>query len=118
MATSAGTSAFLSFILSIMTISGLQLGSATLASTKGMTIVGGFISAILFLFVLTFISNVEQVFSRNAQAKWFEVVFALIIAVMAAASVHGVCATTCIIFSSGLLYLTTIVSRKKYVSRK
>ncbi|KAK9047003.1 hypothetical protein V6N11_052871 [Hibiscus sabdariffa] len=67
-----------------------------LASSELFTILGGFISSLLFLVSLT-----ETCGMRTG---WGAVILALVVALIAASTVHRVCITTCLLFSVGLLY--------------
>mmetsp|Transcript_32490 Transcript_32490/g.52633 ORF Transcript_32490/g.52633 Transcript_32490/m.52633 type:complete len:121 (+) Transcript_32490:66-428(+) len=119
MAASAGSSLLLSSLLYAITLSGLQICAKDLASSKGLTILGGFISSLLFLFSLIAINSFEALaFHDSFKSKWPEVIFALVAAVLAASTVHGVCATTCVLFSGALLYLTYRVSEQTYHFKK
>lgn len=73
-----------------------------LASSELYTILGGFISSLLFLLALTFIGNWQE--SLNSRTGWGAVLLAEIIAAVAASAVHRVCVTTCFLFSIGVLY--------------
>ncbi|CAI5980193.1 unnamed protein product [Closterium sp. NIES-64] len=112
--TSPQTSALYAVILFLIVLSLQQVNRATLASSKPLTIVGGFVSALLFLLALTFFSNMQE--AMGARSGWGVVFLSLFIATVAAASVHGVCATTCILFSAGLLFEVQRVSVAAYPS--
>uniref|UniRef100_V5H0F5 Uncharacterized protein n=1 Tax=Ixodes ricinus TaxID=34613 RepID=V5H0F5_IXORI len=84
-----------------------------------MTIVGGFLGSVLFILILTAISNFEtHFFGRNFQTKLIpEVVIAMVIAMAASGMVHRVCITTCLIFSYLLaLYYVSRISIKVHGS--
>eukprot|EP01102_Stenamoeba_stenopodia_P012652 TRINITY_DN4020_c0_g1_i1.p1 TRINITY_DN4020_c0_g1~~TRINITY_DN4020_c0_g1_i1.p1 ORF type:complete len:114 (+),score=19.70 TRINITY_DN4020_c0_g1_i1:90-431(+) len=102
----AKSSAFLSFLLFLLTASALQLFSKQLASSPQLTIVGGFISSLLFFFSLITVGSLEK------ETKWLEVISCLIVALVFASTVHRVCVTTCFLFSLGLLYYLNTVSKK------
>ncbi len=69
-----------STIVSILLFSGMQMGKALLTSTPTFTIVGGFIGSILFVFLLTAISNLEKtLFGNNFQTKLGESRFCLLV---------------------------------------
>jgi len=56
-----------------------------------------------------------SLFGSSFQCKIFpEVAFCFILAIMLAAQVHGVCATTCAPFSLLALYYLTNISAKTY----
>ncbi|KAF2291346.1 hypothetical protein GH714_023071 [Hevea brasiliensis] len=73
-----------------------------LASTELFTILGGFISSLLFLVLLTFIGNFQE--TCGMKTGWGTVVLAEAVALIAAGTVHRVCITTCFLLSVGLLY--------------
>ena len=59
-----------SSVLSVLTFSGMQMAKAILSSSPLFTIVGGFLGSILFVFLLTAVSNLEKtVFGDNFQTK-------------------------------------------------
>jgi len=97
---SAGNSSLLAGLLFLITLSGLQIWAPILASTPQLTIVGGFISSLLFFFLVICLGNLQR------EAGWVEVLVSLLVAEVAAATVHRVCVTTCFLFSIALgLYL-------------
>mmetsp|Transcript_23717 Transcript_23717/g.51806 ORF Transcript_23717/g.51806 Transcript_23717/m.51806 type:complete len:126 (+) Transcript_23717:92-469(+) len=97
-----GSSAFLSFFIACILLSGLQIYKNYFASSTLLTIVGGFLNAVLFLSLLTFIGNVEE--AIKVKTSWIEVAIALVLACGNAATIHSVCITTCFLFSCGILY--------------
>eukprot|EP00850_Spirogloea_muscicola_P003666 SM000015S01166 [mRNA] locus=s15:129993:131134:- [translate_table: standard] len=99
---SPGSSALYSALLFVVLASAQQVGAPALASTETLTIAGGFVSALLFVLALTCIGNVQE--TMGGRAGWGSVLVALVIATGLAATVHRVCATTCILFSLPLLY--------------
>ncbi|KAK8646946.1 hypothetical protein V6N13_120711 [Hibiscus sabdariffa] len=73
-----------------------------LASSELFTILGGFISSLLFLVLLTFIGNFQE--ANGIRTGWGAVILAETVALIAASTVHRVCITTCFLFSAGILY--------------
>ena len=68
-------------ILALLTFSGMQWAKPLLASSQSMTLLGGFLGSILFVFLLTAIGNLEQVmFGKGFQTKLPETIFAMIVA--------------------------------------
>jgi len=104
-------SLFLSALLFVLTLSVTQLWSGELASTKAMTLVGGALSALAFVFLLIAIGNIEQLIVRDVHLGWFEVSIAELVALVVAGSIHGVSVTTCFFFSAILLFYLTSASR-------
>ncbi|MCO5593820.1 hypothetical protein L7F22_047838 [Adiantum nelumboides] len=118
--TSAGNSMLYSFLLFIITLSLQQMYKEKLASSEVFTILGGFISSLLFLLALTFIGNWQE--TLNNRTGWGAVFLSGIIATIAASAVHRVCVTTCFIVSIGILYevnkLSAKVHQKAEVKKK
>jgi len=109
---SAGTTSLVSAFLFLIILSGLQIWSTKLASTPQLTIVGGFVSSLLFVFSLLCIGNLER------ETRWIEVIVCVIIAMIVAASVHRVCVTTCFLFSAAELAYLNYVSQSINKSEK
>ena len=104
-----------SLVFSVLTFSTMQILKPHLIASQPMTIVGGFIGSFMFIFLLTAVANLEKtVFGKQFQAKWLEVVLALGGSMFASASVHRVCATTCFLFSLGMLYSLNKMSTDEY----
>jgi len=103
---SAGTTAMISGLLFLIVLSALQLSAQKLASTPQLTIVGGFVSSLLFVFALLCIGNLER------ETKWVEVIVCVLVAMAAAATVHRVCITTCFLFSAAELFYMNFVSQR------
>ena len=102
-------------VLAILTFSGMQMAKPTLASTQSMTILGGFMGSILYVFLLTALGNLEQIlFGKGFQTKIPETVFTLTLALMASGSIHRVCATTCLLFSLLMTYSMYKISQQEY----
>lgn len=118
--TEPGNSMLYSFLLFVITLSLQQMHKEKLASTELYTILGGFVSSLLFLLVLTFIGNFQE--SVGSRTGWGAVFLAESIALVAASTVHRVCITTCFLFSVGLLYevnkISGIMHRKVEVKSK
>nr|CAB3260088.1 keratinocyte-associated protein 2-like [Phallusia mammillata] len=116
MATNVKSSAVVSLILSLLVFSGMQLFKAQLASSEGLTILGGFLGSLLFLFLLTAINNMESVFFDDYfQAKLFpEVLLSLLMSLAACGLVHRVSVTTCFAFSCIILYYMNKISATQY----
>lgn len=118
--TGPGNSMLYSFLLFVITLSLQQMHKEKLASTELYTILGGFVSSLLFLLVLTFIGNFQE--SVGSRTGWGAVFLAESIALVAASTVHRVCITTCFLFSVGLLYevnkISGIMHRKVEVKSK
>ncbi|KAL3641740.1 hypothetical protein CASFOL_012555 [Castilleja foliolosa] len=99
----AGNSMLYSFLLFVATLSLQEMFRTKLASSELFTILGGFTSSIIFLMLLTiFIGNYQE--TCGIKTGWGAVIFAEIVALIAAGTVHRVCITTCFLFSAGLLY--------------
>ena len=107
MAASTNTSFLLSFTFLLLVSALMQLYKVQLGSSEILTIAGGFLGSILFVLLITFIGNLEKLmFGNGFQMKLFpEIVPALVAAVMFSASIHRVCASTCLIFSQILILI-------------
>ena len=69
----AGTSGILASTLSLLLMAGLQLGKGYLVASRLSVIFTGFLGSLLFLFILTAISNFEMAaFGPHFQAKFKE----------------------------------------------
>jgi len=102
----AKSTAIVSGLLFVLTLSGIRLAASTLASSEKLTIVGGFVCSILFFFALMTVGNLER------ETKWLEVIFCLVVSLIVAATVHPVCTTTCFLFSAGILYYMNTMSKQ------
>ncbi|XP_003250349.1 protein KRTCAP2 homolog isoform X1 [Apis mellifera] len=116
MPVSSRVSLVLSSILTVLIFSGMQIYKVWLASSQIYTILGGYIGSILFMCVLTAVGNLEStIFGKSFQQKLFpEVIFSLMISLIASALVHRVATTTCFIFSMIALYYINRISQETY----
>eukprot|EP00271_Cylindrocystis_brebissonii_P020226 TRINITY_DN661_c0_g4_i2.p2 TRINITY_DN661_c0_g4~~TRINITY_DN661_c0_g4_i2.p2 ORF type:complete len:130 (+),score=32.75 TRINITY_DN661_c0_g4_i2:196-585(+) len=106
--TSPVNSMVYSFFLFLIVFSAQQVYAEKLASSEAFTILGGFISSLLFLFALTFLGNLQEYL--DLRTGWGAVAVALLVAVSAASFIHGVSCTTCVLFSTVILYEISKVS--------
>ncbi|KAJ1521609.1 hypothetical protein ONE63_003258 [Megalurothrips usitatus] len=116
MAVSTGASFMLSLLLAILVFSGMQMYKSWFSSTQLHTILGGYVSSVFFLLILTSLGNLESViFGKHFQTKLFpEIFICLIVALSAAGSIHRVCVTTGFAFSCLGLYFVNILSQKTH----
>merc|ERR1712133_14262 len=119
MALANSPSCVVSFALSVLLFSGMQMAKPFLISSQPATILGGFLGSILFVFLLTGLGNLEKMaFGYGFQTKFPESLFCLIIAVAASGSVHRVSASTCVLFSAAMLYAMNNISNQVHGSEK
>ncbi|NP_001235584.1 uncharacterized protein LOC100527147 [Glycine max] len=104
----SGSSMLYSFLLFTVILSLQEMYRGKLASSELYTILGGFVSSILFLVLLTFIGNLQE--TIGARTGWGAVIVADAVALIAASTVHRVCITTCFLFSAALLYEVNKIS--------
>eukprot|EP00002_Diphylleia_rotans_P024959 TRINITY_DN4928_c0_g4_i3.p1 TRINITY_DN4928_c0_g4~~TRINITY_DN4928_c0_g4_i3.p1 ORF type:complete len:133 (-),score=33.51 TRINITY_DN4928_c0_g4_i3:405-803(-) len=114
---SAGRSFVAASLFFSLTAALLILNAKLLASSKGLTIVAGFVGSLLFDFALIAISSLIACLASNHESGWAEVLFALATACSFAGSVHGVSVTTCIIFSGIQLFILHNVSQEVYAPK-
>ncbi|GKU87755.1 hypothetical protein SLEP1_g2100 [Rubroshorea leprosula] len=103
-----GSSMLYSFLLFTVILSLQEMYRGKLASSELFTILGGFISSLLFLVLLTFIGNFQE--TCGMRTGWGAVILAEAVALVAASTVHRVCITTCFLFSAALLYEVNKIS--------
>ncbi|XP_015592561.1 protein KRTCAP2 homolog [Cephus cinctus] len=116
MAATSGVSFVLSSILTVILFSGMQMYKWWLTSSQLHTVFGGYIGSLLFVFLLTALSNLEAtVFGKSFQSKLFPEVFvALVVSLIASGMVHRVATTTCFLFSLIGLYYLNRISQETY----
>ncbi|CAF3347785.1 unnamed protein product [Rotaria socialis] len=116
MAASNGTSFLLSLLIALLLFASMQLFRTHISASQPMTIAGGFMGSLVFVSLLTAVSNFEMnLFGPNFQARVFpEVLTCLFISMICCAFVHRVCVTTCIIFSLIALYYINRISTTSY----
>merc|ERR1712043_17880 len=119
MALANSPSCVVSFALSVLLFSGMQMAKPFLIASQPATILGGFLGSILFVFLLTGLGNLEKMaFGYGFQTKFPEALLCLVIAVIASASVHRVSASTCVLFSAAMLYSMNSISNQVHGGEK
>ncbi|CAF1038278.1 unnamed protein product [Rotaria sordida] len=96
MAASNASSFLFSLLIALLLFASMQLFRTQLSSSQPLTIAGGFMGSLVFVSLLTAVSNFEMnLFGQNFQARVFpEVVTCLFISMICCAFVHRVCVTT------------------------
>jgi glucan phosphoethanolaminetransferase (alkaline phosphatase superfamily) len=104
----------LASISSVLVFSGMQMYKPWLSSTQLHTLLGGYLGSIFFILCLTAVGNLETcVFGKSFQVKIFpEVLFCLLLALLTSATVHRVCATSCLLISLCALFYMNKHSQK------
>lgn len=105
---SHSTSFAISAAISVSIVAAELMFKSFLSSTQPLTVVTGFINSLLFVFLVTAVSNLEMMqFGPSFQTKLAEVILCLLFACTTAGLVHRVSVTTCFIFSLIALYRLT-----------
>ncbi|KAI3689079.1 hypothetical protein L2E82_47027 [Cichorium intybus] len=103
-----GKSMLYSLLLFVVTLLLQEMYRGKLASSELFTILGGFTSSLVFLFLLTFLGNYQE--TSGVKTGWGTVILAEVVALVAAGTVHRVCITTCFLFSAAILYEVNQIS--------
>ncbi|XP_076684118.1 protein KRTCAP2 homolog [Andrena cerasifolii] len=116
MSVNSGVSFALSSVLTVLIFSGMQIYKTWLGSSQLYTILGGYIGSVLFICILTAVGNLETtIFGKSFQQKLFpEVMFSLVVSLLASGLVHRVATTTCFLFSMIALYYINRISQATY----
>ncbi|GMI87489.1 hypothetical protein like AT1G77350 [Hibiscus trionum] len=88
----SGSSMLYSFLLFTVILSLQMMYRGKLASSELFTILGGFISSLLFLVLLIFIGNFQE--TNGIRTGWGAVILAEAVALIAASTFHRVCIKT------------------------
>ncbi|CAH1121957.1 unnamed protein product [Ceutorhynchus assimilis] len=116
MAVATKTSLILATISCLLLFSSMQIWKNWLALSNQQTLLGGLLGSFLFSFTLTAIGNFETLlFGKSYNLGLFpEVFLALVVSVSAAASVHRVAGTSCLLLSLLALLYINKYSQKVY----
>ncbi|KAI1292787.1 Protein KRTCAP2 -like protein [Halotydeus destructor] len=108
-----GASAALSLAVSLIIGGGIRFFKTILSSNQLLTVVGGYLGSLVFIFLLTAVSNIQMhLFGKQYQTKLFEVILSLLLACLVSSLVHRVSITTCILFSFMALYFLNKISNR------
>uniref|UniRef100_A0A0N5AEQ7 Dolichyl-diphosphooligosaccharide--protein glycosyltransferase subunit KCP2 n=1 Tax=Syphacia muris TaxID=451379 RepID=A0A0N5AEQ7_9BILA len=108
-------SAILSLLGAVVAVTVGQVAKADLAGSRLGTVAAGGLGSIVFVFLLTAISNLQMASSgTQAKAGISEVTIALIISLIISATIHRVAFTVCFLFSALFLYLIADISQARY----
>ncbi|KHN72369.1 Protein KRTCAP2 -like protein [Toxocara canis] len=109
------TSTILSFLAVLLLLAGIQVMKTELAASRAGTLVGGVLCSVLFVFILTAVSNMQMSSAgEGAKAGLFEVIICLMLAVITAASVHRVTATVCVLLCVFLVFILSSIAQTRY----
>ncbi|KAF2360345.1 Keratinocyte-associated protein 2 [Trinorchestia longiramus] len=107
------SSSGLAAVCCTMLFAGLQMFKTQLGSSRLLTLVAGYVSSWIFVFLLISVNSLEQVmFGPGFQSKLPEVVLCIIIACGSAATVHRVSSTVCLLCSIVALYFISRISEE------
>uniref|UniRef100_A0A914C6F3 Dolichyl-diphosphooligosaccharide--protein glycosyltransferase subunit KCP2 n=1 Tax=Acrobeloides nanus TaxID=290746 RepID=A0A914C6F3_9BILA len=107
-------SALISLFITILLIALGQTFKSTLAASRQGTLLTGGLSALVFVFTLTAISNLKMAMTPHSKSGLFEVGIGLVVAVITAASIHRIAITMCLLFSGVLLFFVNSISQGRY----
>jgi hypothetical protein len=95
MAASSFTSFLIATLLAVVTFATMQVYKVPLGSSQVMTIAGGFLGSVFFLFILTALGNLERVWlGKDYKTSLFpEVVLCFFLSILISGLVHRVCST-------------------------
>ncbi|EFO26076.1 keratinocyte associated protein 2 [Loa loa] len=111
------TSALVAFLIAIIIIAIGQIMKNDLAASKAGTLIAGALGSLVFVFLLTALSNFQMSsISEQVKAGLTEVFLCLVVAVIASATIHRVAITVCLLFSAFLLFLLTGISQTRYTT--
>ena len=107
--TSASSSLVVSATLAGITFFASVFFKETLVSSEKGKVFGGFLCSLIFMFILTAYGSLKTI-------KWWDILLCLIPAELIASSIHGVCITTCFLFSMVIAFEMYKVSQQVYGS--
>ncbi|VDK73556.1 unnamed protein product [Litomosoides sigmodontis] len=114
---SHSTSAAVAFLIAIIIIGIGQIMKNDLAASKAGTLIAGALGSLVFVFLLTALSNFQMTsVGEQVKAGLAEVFLCLFVAVVASATIHRVAITVCMLFSAFLLFLLTGISQTRYAT--
>ncbi|CAG9536586.1 unnamed protein product [Cercopithifilaria johnstoni] len=109
------TSAVVAFLIAVIIIGISQIMKNDLAASKVGTLIAGALCSLVFVFLLTAMSNFQMSsVGEQVKAGLTEIFLCLFVAVIASAAIHRVAVTVCMLFSAFLLFLLTGISQTRY----
>uniref|UniRef100_A0A0M3HQC3 Dolichyl-diphosphooligosaccharide--protein glycosyltransferase subunit KCP2 n=1 Tax=Ascaris lumbricoides TaxID=6252 RepID=A0A0M3HQC3_ASCLU len=108
-------SSIISSLFVVMILGGVQLMKAELAATRPGTLIAGILCSVIFVFVLTAVSNMQMAsVGDGARAGLLEVVICMLLAMIAAATVHRVSVTVCLLLCIFFAFILSNVAHTRY----
>ncbi|KAG2382246.1 hypothetical protein C9374_005448 [Naegleria lovaniensis] len=106
--TTASSSLVAAATLAGITFFGLIFFKETLLSSDKGKVFVGFLCSLIYMFILTAYGNLKS------NIKWYDMALCLIPAEIFASTLHGVCVTTCFLFSMAISYEMYKVAQHVY----
>uniref|UniRef100_A0A915ATK6 Dolichyl-diphosphooligosaccharide--protein glycosyltransferase subunit KCP2 n=1 Tax=Parascaris univalens TaxID=6257 RepID=A0A915ATK6_PARUN len=108
-------SSIISSLLVVLILGGIQIMKAELAATRPGTLIAGILCSVIFVFVLTAVSNMQMAsVGDGARAGLLEVVVCMLLAMIVAATVHRVSVTVCLLLCIFFAFILSTIAHTRY----
>ncbi|MFH4978390.1 hypothetical protein AB6A40_005099 [Gnathostoma spinigerum] len=108
-------SAIISLLFAVLLIGGGQMMKPHLSTSRTGSLIAGILGSLIFVFLLSAISNFEMSsISPSVKAGLVEVSAALIVAMIVSSTIHRVAVTVCLLFSMIWLFYIMSISESVY----